>query len=141
MVLFVAGNGFNHEHDLVTQVRVEGLGELRRLLRHIGDAGVKKALREANKSASALVVEKALPNVPVRTGRLKRSVRALASQRDARAVAGTASVPYAPPIHWGRVKGGFIKARPFLWNAAQQHQQEAADVYEYEIQKLLDSLR
>lgn len=114
-------------------VVVEGLDELRRLLRQVADKELTDALKAAHKEAAKVVVAKALPNVPVRTGRLKASVRALGSQRSGRAVAGNKAVPYAAAIHWGRSSGnvsfkhgryskgqGAITGRPFLWNAAQE---------------------
>lgn len=127
--------------------------ELRRALRYIGDAGLKKELRDANKSAAQVVVDRALPNVPVRTGKLRRSVRALGSQRDGRAVAGRAAVPYAAAIHWGRKVGNVgwppnnrkglnpIKGRPFLWDAAREHQAEVVQQYEESFDRLLDHIR
>lgn len=114
---------------------------LRAELRRIADSGLKKELRAANKSAAQVVVDKALPNVPVRTGRLRASVRALAGQTDARAAAGSASVPYAAAIHWGRKTRGVIQGRPFLSNAAQQHAKEVTDVYSEAIDGLFDNIR
>lgn len=118
-------------------LKVEGLDELRRVLRRIADDEVKAKLKAANKSLAQLVVDRAEPNVPVRFGRLRRSVRALASQADARAVAGGANVPYAAAIHWGRTRGGEIKARPFLTTAAAAVDDSAAAVYREEIDDLL----
>lgn len=115
--------------------------ELRRALRYLGDAGLKKELREANKSAAAVVVDAALPNVPVLTGRLRRSVRATGSQRGASVKAGNVGVPYAAAIHWGRKRGGVIKARPFLWNAAEASQHRVLSVFDRAMDRLLDKLR
>lgn len=127
--------------------------DLRRALREIGDSGLKKTLREANKSAAEVVVEKALPKVPVRSGRLRRSVKALAGQKDAKVKAGTKAVPYAAAIHWGRKRGNVgtppgnrlggnvIPGRPFLWDAAQQARPEAVAVYEREMAALLNHVR
>lgn len=114
---------------------------LRRQLREIGDAGLKKELASANKDAAQIVVKAALPNVPVRSGRLRRSVRALGSQREGKAKAGSAAVDYAAPIHWGRRRRGFIKSRPFLWNAAKDRRTQVVKAYEKSVDRLIRKLR
>lgn len=108
-------------------IQVDGLKELRVALREVGGPGMSKALQVANKTISKKVVEAALPNVPVgATGRLKTSVRALATQTGAVAAA---MAPYAAAIHWGRQAGGVIEARPFLHDAAATVGDSAGDDY------------
>lgn len=135
-----------------TQVKVENLREVQAQIRRSGDQGLKKGLRDANKSVSEMVVREALPNVPVLTGRLRRSVRATATQRAAYGRAGRAgTVPYAAAIHWGEgagnVGGGAsrrnrnIRGRPFLWDAADRTINRAVKEYEQQIQDLLDKVR
>ncbi len=131
-------------------IKVTGADELRKALRRAGDAGLKRELAGANKAAAQLVVDRALPNVPIRTGKLKRSTRALGSQRSGRAVAGTARVPYAAAIHWGRGRGNVgsppgnhpgrnvIRGRPFLWDAAQKSIVRVARTYEAAIEDLIN---
>lgn len=130
-------------------IRVEGARELRAALRLAGGE-LGRALAAANKSAAEVVVEDALPNVPVLTGRLKKSVRALGSQRSGRAVAGKAAVPYGAAIHWGRKRGNVgwppgnhkgpntIVGRPFLWDAAQRQVPRIEPEYRDEIERLID---
>lgn len=124
--------------------------ELRRALRQIGDQGLKDTLKAANKTAAQRVVDVALPNVPVRTGRLKASVRALGSQAAGQAKAGTAKVDYAAAIHWGRIQGNVwggkmgvnpIKGRPFLWDAAQVARPAVIDEYRESIDHLMNLVR
>lgn len=136
---------------MITEVKVEGVTELARQLRRAG-AGTKDAVKDANRSAAEKVVRAALPNVPVRTGRLKASVRALASQKSGRAVAGKAAVPYAAAIHWGEGSGNVnfggggsvrrpnrnIRGNPFLWEAADRMLNQVIEEYEGEISDLLD---
>lgn len=134
-------------------IRVEGADQLRRALRYAADAGLKKQLAKANKDAAQLVVDRALPNVPVRSGRLRKSVRALGSQRSGRAVAGRSSVKYAAAIHWGRKRGNVgrppgnykglnpIKGRPFLYDAAHRNRARVIDQYEQAIRALVVELR
>lgn len=111
-------------------VNVEGLDELRRVLRRVGNKELQATLKAAHQAAARVVVLKALPHVPARSGRLRTSVRALGSQKSGRALAGGARVPYAAAIHWGRKEGNVgsppgnhrgrnvIVGRPFLRNAA-----------------------
>jgi HK97 gp10 family phage protein len=109
--------------------------QLRRELRR-ADAGLKSELAAANKELAASIVDKALPQVPVRSGRLRASVRGLGNQAGAVGKAGGARVPYAAAIHWGRKQGGFIPARPFLRNAAKQVETQVVQVYEKRIRAL-----
>lgn len=137
-------------------VKVENLKEVAAKIRATGDADLKRQLKEANKSVAEMVVRAALPNVPVRSGKLKASVKASASQKAAYGKAGTpARVPYAAAIHWGegwgnvnaRTGGTFgrparnIAARPFLWDAADRTINRAVKEYEDQIQDLLDEVR
>lgn len=122
-------------------IEVEGAAALRRAFRRAGSKDLKDGLKAANKSAAQVVVERALPNVPVSSGRLKRSVKALGSQRDGRVKAGTAKVDYAAAIHWGRKVGNVgyapnnrmganpITGRPFLYDAAEAAEEAVAEKY------------
>lgn len=130
------------------QVKVDGLDELRRDLGRVNPE-LRKELRTIHKSISEMVVRAALPNVPVKTGKLRASVKAQATQKAAYGKAGSpVRVPYAAAIHWGEgagnVGGGSsrrnrnIPGRPFLWNAADQTINRAVREYEDQIQDLLD---
>lgn len=121
--------------------QVRGLDDLRRDLRRLGDKGLTDALKRANKTLADAVIRLALPKVPTRSGRLKQSVRGLGNQTGAVGKAGGAAVPYAAAIHWGRKQGGFIKATPFLHDAASVLESEAPDIYAKEIEKELDAVR
>lgn len=117
------------------RIQVEGLDELRRELRRLGDAELPKQLRDVNRSASEALARRAAPRAPVRTGRLQASVRGLGSQRDARVKAGGARVPYAAAVHWGtRARVGLrgphnIPRRPFIYEAAEQARDDILDDY------------
>ena len=136
-------------------VDVENLKEVQRMIRDVGDAELKKQLRQANKSVAQMVVDAALPQVPVRSGKLRQSVKATATQAAAYGKAGTPSrVPYAAAIHWGEGAGNVnfstggtvgrparnIRGRPFLWNAADQTINRAVREYEDQIQNLIDKV-
>jgi hypothetical protein len=135
---------------LSTTVRIDGAAELRKALKYIGDDGLKKELREANRGAADVVAKQALPKVPVRSGNLRRTVKALATQRDGRVQAGSARVDYAAAIHWGRKVGNVwggqmarnpIRGRPFLWDAAQRANPKVIEEYEQAIDELLAKLK
>lgn len=143
-------------------IEVEGAKELRKIFRDLGDKNLGRELRAANKTVSQIVVEAALPNVPVGTapwdkhkGALRRSVKALATQTTAYGKAGSKSVPYAAAIHWGEGMGNVhasgggsfkrpnrnIQGHPFLWDAADQTVNRAVREYEDAVQKILDGVR
>lgn len=130
-----------------TTVKVEGLVETRRELVRAGGKDMGKSLRQANLSAARRVAAAAVPNVPVRSGRLQRSVRALATQTSGSVKAGTATkVPYAAAIHWGvGDRPGLgphnIVGRPFLWEAADRMLSEVIEAYDGEIDQLLEAVR
>lgn len=125
-------------------IQIGGAKELRTLLRQLGDKDLKTALRDANKTVSQIVVDEALPNVPVRSGKLRAAVKPLATLTTAYGKAGSASVPYAAAVHWGTgpragKRGPHnIARRPFLADAADKVAGKAADAYEAAVQDLLD---
>jgi hypothetical protein len=122
-------------------VQVEGLNELRREIRRIADADLKTELVEANKQLAAEVIRRAMPNVPVLTGRLAGSVRGLGNFSGAVGKAGGARVPYAATIHWGRIQRGAVRGRPFLRDAAAALEADIEDRYLSHIDRLLDRVR
>lgn len=129
-------------------VEVEGLREIAARIRATGDRDLKAGLRLANKSVADVVVGAARPDVPVRSGRLKASLKASASQNAAYGKAGSpVRVPYAAAIHWGTgprpgARGPHnITGRPFLWDAADRTINRAVKEYEDAIQDLLDKVR
>lgn len=109
-------------------VEVQGLRELRRAFREAGDKDALAALKRAHKEAADLVVKEALPNVPVLTGKLQSSVRALGAPSGGRAKAGRARLPYSAPIHWGHPRRN-IARRPFLWDALQAVKGQVDDLF------------
>lgn len=115
-------------------IQVEGLRELRRMLKAAENAAGLAMLKAAHKSAADLVVARALPNVPVRSGALRASVRALGSQAKGTAKAGGARVPYAAAIHWGWPRRG-IRPQPFLQNALDQVEQQIPDVFSQSLER------
>lgn len=128
-------------------VKVEGIPELRRAIRDAGDKELGNALRRANRNAAERVAAAAQPDVPVRSGRLLASVKALASQTSGKVKAGGARVPYAAAVHWGTgprpgERGPHnIARRPFIYDAAQKVERDLVEAYEDEIDRLVNSFR
>lgn len=121
-------------------VKVEGLDELRR---QFADAPkeMRKQLRLANKEAAAPVVERAQVLVPVRTGKLRRSIKATSTVSDAFVKAGGVNaVPYAAVIHFGHPKRR-IRPQPFLYKAADQRVPQVYAAFEKAVAKLAATIR
>lgn len=112
--------------------------ELRKAFEQAED-DVNKRLAQANLLAAQVVVQRALPKVPVRSGRLKASVKALGSKRRGEVKAGGKKVPYANTIHWGSRRRG-IKARPFLHDAARESEARVRQVYERAIDDIVKDI-
>lgn len=113
------------------------MDELRRELRRVKDSELDDEMKQIHAELAREVVAKAEPNVPVRSGALKASLRAAGTVRDAIGRVGKASVPYAPPIHWGW-KARNIAPQPFLTNAAAEIEQDITDRYDRDVAQMLD---
>lgn len=133
----------------VRGVQIKGLDELRHAIKESGDSGLLNALRSANESASELVVDRAMPQVPFKSGALRRSVRPAATAVMGRVKAGGGTVPYAGAIHWGRKVGNVgrppgnrmgrnpVKGRPFIWDAAKNAERQIAFEYDKAIDQIV----
>lgn len=122
-----------------TSIQVTGLIEMQAALRK-ADRDLPKQLRLINKEAATEAAEGVRPLVPVRTGRLARSVGVLAQQRGAAVKAGSAvRVPYAGPINYGWSARG-IKAQEFLKRGVVSRIEQISEIYEEDIRKLLSSI-
>jgi HK97 gp10 family phage protein len=126
------------------QIEVEGLRELKLLLRKVESKDINKGMRDAHKAGAAVIAEEAKTIVPVRSGKLKRSIGAKGSQSSGAIKAGSAArVPYAGVIHYGwRDKN--IKAQPFLSEAVGEKLPEAIDIFEdamAEVMRVIETTR
>jgi len=104
-------------------IRVGGIGSLAMSLRKIADVELSEEMREASLEAAEKIVPHAKSMVPVNTGALSRSIKAGATRRYGRVIAGTpAKVPYAYAVHRGRklASGKISKATPFLSEAVKK---------------------
>lgn len=90
-------------------INVLGLKELRKALRSI-DKEKAKELRRAFNEVGEIIVDEARTRVPVRSGALRDSIRAVSTQREGRVLMGyEARVPYAGWIDFGGTRG-----RPYV---------------------------
>jgi hypothetical protein len=118
-------------------VKVDGLDELRKELRRVKDTELDDEMKKIHIELAREVLAGAEPNVPVRTGALLASLRAAGTVRDAIGRVGKASVPYAPPIHWGHPARG-IAANRFLTDAAERLEADIVDRYDREVAGMLN---
>ena len=119
------------------QLELVGYRELRRDLRKLGDEAIA-GLKEVNKEAADIVATAARPMVPVRSGRLKGTLRTTGTTRGGIVRMGRKAVPYAGPIHFGWPsrpnpakgwRGGPIEPNPFLYDAMDRRVPEVMAAY------------
>lgn len=139
----VSDRGGRNRHASMTpgsMVEVRGLRELRRDFRKAGDD--MSDLKDLHKYIADDVAGTAKTKVPVRSGRLRNSIRGSGTKTAARVRAGNnrksgpTSVPYAAPIHFGWGRRG-IKPQPFLYEALDDRRQEVIDRYNDEIDSII----
>lgn len=80
-------------------IQVDGLVSTIRTMKALGDSDA--AIKEALKQAAETMAQASRGTVPVRSGKLKRSIKTSVTVRGAFVVAGGKGAPYANPIHWG----------------------------------------
>jgi hypothetical protein len=91
-------------------IKVEGLKDALRALQKIGVPTAE--ISAASQQAAEIVAATSRTLVPVRSGRLRASIRSKKQARKVLVSAGNnTTVPYANPIHWGWFydKNNFIK--------------------------------
>lgn len=122
--------------DAPVRARIIGLREVQRDLRAIS-VDTKEALGDTHRQAAEIVVMGAKRYVPYRTGALSNSIRALATKSSGRVRAGSASVPYAGPIHFGW-PARRIAPQPFIYDALDERVDVIRALYEERINELID---
>lgn len=120
-------------------VKVTGLNQAIRALRELGLPDDE--LKRAGSEAGELVANEARNLVPVRTGRLRNSIRVSKTLRKVSISAGNnrsskSGVSYANPIHWGWFKRN-IKPQPFFAKALGITRDEVFRTYFDNIAKLI----
>jgi HK97 gp10 family phage protein len=98
-----------------TGIKVQGL---RQAIRALQDIGVPAAeIKAAGTQSGELVANEARSLVPVKTGRLRDSIRVSKALSKISVSAGNNTrIPYANPIHWGWYRR-HIKPQPFFVKA------------------------
>lgn len=114
---------------------IQGLREVQKALKQLGDA-TKKEMKSTHLKAAEIVVGASKRFVPIKTGALAQSIRAAAVQSGGRVRVGSASVPYAGPIHFGWPARS-IKPQPFIYDALDTRRGEVARLYSERISELV----
>jgi hypothetical protein len=99
-------------------------------------------LKDLHKRLADDVADSAKRKVPVRSGRLQRSIRGSGTKTAARVrtgnnrKSGPTSVPYAGPIHFGWGARG-IRPQPFLYEALDDRRHEVMDAYNRQVREII----
>lgn len=129
-------------------------GDLRLALKAMDELGADKSvIKQAGLEAAQILVLKALPLIPVRTGRLKNAAEAVGYKEGGAARVLFRKVPYANPIHWGwavvsyRHKGVLkpgtyrgIPPQPFFSEALGYTREEIFKTYDRLMQDYINQL-
>lgn len=119
------------------RVQVTGAKELRSAMKRMG--ADLKDLTRVNKAAAEVVADTARRRVPVLTGRLRKTLRAGATQRTGTVSAGSRLVPYAGPIHFGWPERN-IEPQPFIYDALDERKGAVVELYEKRVEELIRKL-
>lgn len=123
-----------------TGIKVKNLKEITKALKAIGVPN--DAVKEAGKNSAEAVMNEARSLVPVRSGKLRDSIKLAANARGRVSIqAGNnrtsrSGVPYANPIHWGWFKRG-IRPNPFFSKALGLTRDEVYRNYFTQMEKLI----
>jgi hypothetical protein len=122
-------------------VKVVGLNEAVRALRAIGVPSAE--IGAASQEAGEIVAGAGRTLVPVRSGRLRATIKARKVARKVVVSAGNnSSVPYANPIHFGwnydrkNLQAKNIRPRPFFSNALTRTRSQVYKVFFDNMEKL-----
>jgi len=115
-------------------ITVEGLRELRAALRKT-DGDMHKMLRVAQNDAAQIVVNRAKPKVPARSGRARNSIRTASTQTATRVKAGSKRAPYYAWLDFGgrvgrkkSVKRPFLKSGRYIFPAYSETKDRVEDM-------------
>lgn len=122
-------------------IKVKNLRQVTQALKAIGVPN--DAVKAAGKESAQAVVNEAQRLVPVRSGKLRDSIRISATARSKITVSAgnnrtsKSGIPYANPIHWGWFKRN-IKPQPFFVKALGLTRDEVFDNYFKQLEKLIE---
>lgn len=124
-----------------TGIKVTNLKEVNRALRAVGAPA--EAVKKAGKDSAEVVMTEARTLVPVRSGKLRDSIRLGATARGRITISAgnnrrsRSGVPYANPIHWGWFKRNILP-QPFFVKALGLTRDEVYKNYFRQIDKLIE---
>ncbi len=132
-------------------IKVENLDTTIRAMKELGAS--RAVLTEPGYQAALILIQRALPLVPVRTGNLKGSIRPRRIEKGGSVQALGARAPYANPIHWGwsvvsakhkgKLKYGTYRGlppQPFFSEALGYTENEILANYSKLMQEAIDNL-
>jgi hypothetical protein len=127
----------------VDGIKVQGLNEALRALKAIGTPVAE--VQAAAQQAGEIVASQSRSLVPVRSGKLRETIRSKKQARKVLVSAGNnTKVPYANPIHWGWYydKNNFVKKNimpnPFFAKALGLTRRQVYETYFININKLFN---
>jgi hypothetical protein len=115
-------------------VYVEGLNKLLRALNKLDEAA-KDEFKAVGFNVGKMVAQQAREEVPVRSGRLRGTIRPVKTSWGAAVRAGAARAPYVGVIHFGWRQRN-IRRDQFLYRAIDKKATEALDMYLEEVYKI-----
>ena len=117
-------------------IKIANLREINRVLNAVGVP--KKEVSAAAKRSAQVLVDEARSLVPVRSGRLRDSIRigATGTGKTTIRAGNNTTIQYANPIHWGWFKRN-IKPQPFFIKALGITREEVYQNYYRTIDRLI----
>mgnify|MGYP001014787084 CR=1 FL=1 len=123
------------------RIEIKGAVTVAKTLRK---AGIQLTeLKPINLDAAEIAMRQAKRDAPVKSGAMRDTIRAGATNRAGVVRAGNnraRGVPYAGVVHWGWPKRG-IKANPFMRRAAKKTEPEWTALYEQIVDKALSQVK
>jgi hypothetical protein len=126
----------------VDGIKVQGLNQALRALKAIGTP--VEEVQAAAQQAGEIVASQSRSLVPVKSGKLRETIKSRKQARKVLVSAGRKGVPYANPIHWGWYydRNNFvkknIKPNPFFAKALGLTRKEVYETYFININKLFN---
>lgn len=117
------------------KIEIIGLKEAQKALRTLSKESRDK-MKETHRKAGQIIVDAATPLVPLESGALLASIKSAPLQRQGRVRIGSASLPYAGPIHFGWPARN-IKPNPFIYEVLDGRRAEVSRLYEDRINRLI----
>lgn len=124
--------------EVKAAVDVKGLRKFNKLLAEAPEE-LQEEMKAANKRIADLIADRAQVRAPIKTGKLRKSIRASSTFRMGSVKAGSKKVPYAKPIHFGWKSRG-IPPRKFMYQALDDSADEALDMYLKAVNEIIEKL-